>query len=209
MELGSQDDQAKRGSERSGWVELVCLMSENLDSSPQGLDPLLNKEPAPSGAGERRKSKRYPITAGAVIMDLRSMARVTGRASDLGLGGCYIDVLTPLPVGTIVRVTLENKQGNFEADAVVSYSLQSMGMGLNFTAINPANDSLLSAWIAELSGESGVQQKEPAGLEVQVESNMATITNLRQTLNELISLLVRKGVLAETEAAALLQRIYR
>ena len=48
-----------------------------------------------------------------------------------------------------------------------------------------------------------------AELAAQVESNKATIANLRQTMNELISLLVRKGVLAETEAAALLQLIYR
>jgi hypothetical protein len=184
-------------------------MNENLDSSPPGLDPLLNTEPAPAGSMERRKSKRYSINAVAVIQDVQSMARVTGRASDLGLGGCYIDVLTPLTVGTRVRVNLERHQQNFEADAVVSYSLQSLGMGVFFTKINPADDSLLHAWIAELSGNSTVQQNKPEELATQVESNAATIANLRQTMNELISLLVRKGVLAETEAAALLQRIYR
>jgi hypothetical protein len=184
-------------------------MNENLDRSPQGLDPLLIRESATPGAAERRKSKRYPITAGAVIIDVQTMARVTGRASDLGLGGCYIDVLTPLPVGTRVRLNLERNQRTFEAEAVVSYSLQSMGMGLFFTGINPANDFLLNAWIAELSGEPAVQPKEPAELGAQMESNLATITNLRQTMHELINLLVRKGVFTETEAAALLQRIPR
>lgn len=184
-------------------------MDENLNKSLLGMDPLLSNEAQPPGEVERRRAKRYPITAGAQIVDLRTMARVTGRASDLGLGGCYIDVMSPLPIGTKVRVTLERNQKEFAADAVVTYSLLSMGMGLSFTQINPADESLLHAWIAELSGEPPLPLRKPTEVVAQVESNVATIANLRQTLNELVNLLVRKKVLSEAEAAELLHRIYQ
>jgi len=184
-------------------------MSDNLDNLPQGLDPLLNREAAPPGEVERRKSKRFPITAGAEIVDLRTQARVSGRAADLGLGGCYIDALSPLPVGSTVRITLERNQKKFEAGAIVTYSLLSMGMGLSFTEIKTADESLLQAWISELSGELQQQLKEPTLVAAQMESNMSTIANLRQSVNELINLLVRKKAISEGEAESLLHRIYR
>ncbi len=183
-------------------------MDENINKSPQGLGPLLSTEPLPPGEVERRKARRYPITAGAEIVDLRTMAHVTGRAADLGLGGCYIDVLSPLPVGAKVRVTLERNQQKFVADAVVPYSLSSMGMGLSFTEISPADESMLHTWIAELSGEPPVPIKRPTEVVAQMESNSATIANLRQTLNELVNLLVRKNAISESEAAFLMHRIY-
>src|SRR5258705_4521519 len=103
---------------------------------------------------ERRLAVRYPFTATAEIMDLRSNTRVTGRSSDLGLGGCYIDILSPFTVGSLVRVRLEREKKVFEAMAIVSYDEQSFGMGLAFTEVQPEHQSILPSWIAELTGEA-------------------------------------------------------
>jgi hypothetical protein len=156
---------------------------------------------------ERRGAVRYPFTAAADVVELRSQARVAGRSSDLGLGGCYIDVLSPFAVGSVVRVCLEREQSVFEAVATVSYSQQSMGMGLAFTEVKTQHQAVLRAWVAELSGE-GLPELDAAAVES--DSGMpSTVLHLQQVLNELINLMVRKKIINETEGAALLRQIFR
>jgi len=155
---------------------------------------------------ERRRVVRYPFTAAAEIMDVSSQARVAGRSSDLGLGGCYIDILSPFALGAAVRVRLERDQKVFEAMATVTYAQLSMGMGLAFTEVKPEHQAVLRAWVAELSGEelpeSDVAASPEAGM-------LSTVLNLQQVLNELVGIMVRKKLINETEGAALLRKIYK
>jgi PilZ domain len=172
---------------------------------------------------ERRSSLRFPFTAAAEVMDLKTKARVTGRSSDLGEGGCYVDTLAPFAVGSAVQIRLERGSHVLEATGVVTYALVSMGMGLSFTGIKPEHESLLGAWIAELSGEApALPEAAPPSREKGMRANSgsdlpgeseqgalsAVVTN-RQILNELINLMVRKKLINENEAAALLRQMYR
>src|SRR5258706_6610584 len=122
------------------------------------------------GEPERRLAVRYPFTATAEIMDLRSNTRVTGRSSDLGLGGCYIDILSPFTVGSLVRVRLEREKKVFEAMATVGYAQQSFGMGLAFTEIKPEHKIVLQSWIAELTADA-VSETNSSGSEPHSEAN--------------------------------------
>jgi len=168
--------------------------------------PLRKDSQAPAGA-ERRIAPRFPFTAAAEVVELQSQTRVAGRSADLGSGGCYIDTMSPCPVGAVVRVRLESNMRQFEAIAVVTYALVSMGMGMSFTDIKPEHQAVLRDWIAELSGE------KPAISEVDSTSSeqgmLAAISNNRQVLNEIINLLVRKKIISENEAAALLRTMFR
>jgi hypothetical protein len=156
---------------------------------------------------ERRRVVRYPFTAAAEIMDLRSHARVAGRSSDLGLGGCYIDILSPFTVGSAVRVRLEREQKVFEAMATVTNAQNSMGMGLAFTEVKPEHQAVLQAWVAELSGEALPKfDVAAAGPE---SGEISSVLNLQQALNELINLMVRKKVINESEGSALLRQLFR
>lgn len=78
----------------------------------------------------------------------------TARASDLGAGGCYIDTVTPFPVGTSVVLNLASEHHNVHAMANVVYAHTGMGMGLAFAEMTPTQKANLSAWLCELSGES-------------------------------------------------------
>ena len=118
--------------------------SENPQTLWPGTAPKeTSNEPAP----ERRTVQRFPFTASAEVIDLRSKARVTGRSSDLGLGGCYIDTLAPFAVGAAVRVRLERGLLNFEAEGTVTYALVSLGMGLSFSDFEPKDHAVLEKWI--------------------------------------------------------------
>ena len=154
----------------------------------------------------RRGGRRFPFTAAADVLDVRSETRVAGRCSDLSLGGCYIDTLSPFAVGSLVRVRIERDLRPFEAEAVVTYAQVPMGMGLAFTEIKPEHQTVLLSWIAELSGENSPDPRAAAsGPEAGI---LTAIENHRQVLNELIKLMVRKKILTENEGSSLLRQTF-
>src|ERR1700674_4992740 len=139
-------------------LRLESQMSERSDR-PIVFPAPLPEESAITGGPERRAQVRFPFTAAAEVYELRSQTRVTGRCSDLSPGGCYVDTLSPFPVGAVVKVRMERNMREFEAAAVVTYALVSMGMGLAFTEIKLEHQDVLRSWIADLSG---VQPPKPA-----------------------------------------------
>ena len=179
-----------------------------ISDKPMGVVP--GPTPAESEMGngpERRRAVRYPFTAAAEIIDLSSHARVTGRSSDLGLGGCYIDILSPFALGSAVLVRLEREKKVFEAMAKVMYAQHSMGMGLAFIEVKPEHQAVLQAWVAELGGEA--MPKFDLAATGPESGNLSTVLTLQQVLNELVSLMVRKKLINETEGAALLRKLYQ
>ena len=198
----------------------MSKISDNSQVTWAGTAPA---PPEQATAPERRSAQRFPFTAAAEVIDLQSKARVAGRTSDLGLGGCYIDTPAPLAVGARVQIRLEQGKREFEAAGAVTYALVSMGMGLAFTEIKPEFKAVLKGWIAELSGEKIIAIEEmppapkPAAQETVARGQVAAPEDVlaaspatnRLVLNELINLMVRKKVISEEEAAALLRQIYR
>ena len=198
-------------------------MSKFVDNSPAVWQGPAPKESSEAGVPERRIAQRYPCTAAAEVIDLKSKARVTGRCTDLGLGGCYVDTLAPFAVGAAVQIRLARDKREMEATGMVTYALVSMGMGLSFTEIKPEHQAVLKAWIAELSGEKpAVSETVPPALEKEMPGEIshdldpspeqgpaASAASNRQVLNELINLMVRKRLINEGEAAALLRQMYR
>jgi hypothetical protein len=181
-------------------------MSERSDMPIVIPAPLLEEQVKVGGA-ERRTQARFPFTAAAEVSDLRSQTRVSGRCSDLSSGGCYVDTLSPLPVGSVVSVRIVRDSREFEAAAAVTYAHVSMGMGLAFTAIKHEHQEVLRSWIAELSGEQP-QQAAPSTAEPEpttVEAN----SNTQLALHELITLLIRKKLITENEGAGLLRQMFR
>ena len=184
---------------------LESKMSERSDTPIVFTAPLPEEQPK-SGGSENRAQVRFPFTAAAEIHELRSQTRVSGRCSDLGAGGCYIDTLSPFAVGAVVRIRLERDTREFEAAAVVAYAHVSMGMGLAFTEIKREHQAVLRSWIAELSGEQSPElaasAAEPETGEIDPDANM------RLVLNELIYLLVRKKIITENEGTGLLRQMF-
>jgi hypothetical protein len=102
---------------------------------------------------------------------------------------------------------MERDNREFEAAAVVTYALVSMGMGLAFTEIKHEHQSVLRAWIADLSGEKPLEAAASAAEPETgaIEAN----ANMRLVVNELIALLVRKKVITENEGSGLLRQMFR
>jgi hypothetical protein len=156
---------------------------------------------------ERRIVSRIPFTAVAEVTEARSQARSIGRSSDLSTKGCYVDTLSTFGVGAAVHVRLERDMHEFEADAVVTNTQMSMGMGLVFTNIPFEHEAVLRTWLAEPGGE---RPNEPVTAATSRDVGLhEAIVDVRQVLNELIDVLVRKKMISENEGAGLLRRMNR
>ncbi len=100
--------------------------------------------------GERRSVPRYPFIADAEVVESRSRARLAARVSEIGLRGCYIDLLNPLPPGLSISVRIFKDNQMFEEEAQVVYTHPTMGMGVVFTKMNPDHKQVLEGWIRNL-----------------------------------------------------------
>lgn len=102
---------------------------------------------------ERRRAPRYPFIAAAELIETQSQAQFKARTSELGLYGCYLDMLNPLPQGTefLLRITHDN--ATFEALSRAVYEHPNMGMGVAFTSMESNSQAILNNWLRQLSGE--------------------------------------------------------
>jgi hypothetical protein len=165
---------------------------------------------------DRRAGNRYPFTASAEICEPRSNIRVTGRCSDLGSGGCYVDTVSPFPAGSTVKIRIEHEHREFEASAVVAYAHVRMGMGLSFTEMKREHQAVLWAWISGLSGQPVAEVPDaraeavtaPAGLQPEIPARAAE-ANVRLVVYKLIKLLVRNRAITEDEETELLRHLLR
>ncbi len=108
---------------------------------------------------ERRKIPRYAVNADSEVEEPRVRAKINGRMTDLGLGGCYVDAMMTFPVGTAVHLRMKREDLHFEADAKVVFSKPGLGMGLAFTELTSAHKEYLAEWVDELSGAERIAEK--------------------------------------------------
>ena len=94
-----------------------------------------------------RRSPRIPFIASAEVTDIETQTRLLARTGDISQHGCYMDMINPLPLGTIVRIEIANDDGRFGATAGVVYSQPHLGMGLVFQEVEPQNESILKKWL--------------------------------------------------------------
>ena len=157
---------------------------------------------------EHRRQARYQFTAAVEAVDASSQTRIQGRTSDLSRGGCYVDTISTFPAGSIVKMRFTKEMRTLEVDAEVIYSLTGMGMGVKFTGTAPEQLWTLENWVGELSGELPAQR----GLPQAVEESCAPVNpadNDSQVLAEVITELMRLGVLPSAKCEAMLRKLDR
>jgi hypothetical protein len=149
---------------------------------------------------ERRGAERHMFTAGAEVVELKSGARFCTRTTDLGPGGCFVDTTFPLPIGSVVRVTLNKGKTAFETAGTVVYSQHGLGMGIAFSDLNDRKRLELADWIAGVTGE------RPAAHEI---ARVPKDSNPQKgaefvALVRLVRLMIGKGILTEAEGSSVL-----
>ena len=172
-------------------------------------DPADSNNASVFSPAERRRNLRFPFSATVEAVETKSGTKVIGRTADLGLGGCYIDTLSPFPVGTEAKIRIIREKETFEAHAKVVYSLIGLGMGLAFVAAQPKHARLFQRWLQEISGQL-LPEKESSSQNVAESAPAEQTQTLKNfVLSELIMTLMQKKVLTEVEGKDLLRKLFK
>ena len=100
---------------------------------------------------ERRHAPRYRLVADAEIMIPHSSTSFKARTSDVSILGCFMNTTHALTPGTQIRLHLAYGGATLDATAAVARSEPSMGFGIAFSKLNPAQQTLLQSWLAGLT----------------------------------------------------------
>lgn len=158
---------------------------------------------------ERRRNLRFPFSAALEAVENKSGTKIVGRTSDLGMGGCYVDTLSPFPVGTEAKIRILWNNESFDAQARVVYSMMGMGMGLAFLSAQPKQVRLFQRWVQEISGQPTDAQEAPTQSQPESAPAEETQTLKNVVLSDLIMTLMQKKVLTEMEGKDLLRKLFK
>jgi hypothetical protein len=124
------------GTPKAGHAGLLNLHLEKAfwDFSMPGLAP----DGFQGRGAERRKYPRVHCTT-SVELHPEDASIIRGNASDLSIGGCYIEMPTPLVVGTKLKVGLWLGADKVWATGLVTNSTPGFGVGVKFAEIADAD----------------------------------------------------------------------
>ena len=142
-------------------------------------------------SSERRVYPRFEWSTTANISDLSGGPPAQARLADIGLGGCYLDMLAPSPVNTRVHISLEIEKERFGATAEVKFSAPRMGMGLQFISMSDHGRALLEKLLRRLSGQALGKLAGP--------TYESMVQSLVQLVNMLLQVLEQKGITSKAE----------
>ena len=156
-----------------------------------------------TATADRRNADRHTFTASAEVVELSSGARFSGRTTDLGPGGCFVDTMLPFPVGSEVRVTVRKGQTHFETNGLVVYSQTGLGMGIAFDTLEPYQREALDNWLTEVTGSKQSMARDAI---TRAGPGSATVKRPEASaaLVRFVRLLITKGIITEAEGASVL-----
>lgn len=159
---------------------------------------------------ERRRFPRVSCRIEATVVDELGAMNLPVKVTDVSLGGCYVEMLTPLPVNASVGLTLDTSQGAVQARGKVVTAQSGMGMGVAFTALSTADFERLREIVPPAAQPA---EREPPKPRLPVSpppsSNRARATkralqiapSTQEVLESILRILLRKGIVSEEEMA--------
>jgi hypothetical protein len=105
----------------------------------------------------KRANPRFPFCAEAEAI-LRDGTWVPAQLSELSSRGCFIDALSPIPVGTALHLRICYGTNACELHGKVIYTQSGggmgiFGMGVLFGEMGAEQHSTIGAWLHELAGK--------------------------------------------------------
>jgi hypothetical protein len=145
----------KDGTKRANQVGVRCLEPGNIiwgvelpEWTPDTFEPAqleVARAASRYGAGngsaakgkERRVFMRHTCRIEAVVTIEGTDLSTPTIVSDLSLGGCYLEMLSPFPKATLIELTMNPTNMTLRVHGEVRTSQSGMGMGISFTGLTP------------------------------------------------------------------------
>ncbi len=109
----------------------------NHTAPPPDAPSSLYADPAKWAGQDRRQFARHVCRLEVQVWVEDDSVEMGGKVTDISLGGCYVEMLSPLPVGTTIRVTLNPGGTTLNLTGKVRSSQTGFGMGVSFTGMGP------------------------------------------------------------------------
>jgi hypothetical protein len=232
----------KNGSAKSGRIGVHCLERKYIwDVAPKAVEAdAYNETAQPAGtdasaalpriAGERRFFQRRACRIETEVWIPGSSVRLPGRVTDISLSGCYVDILAPLPIDTMVELGLTAGDTTLRISGKVRSSHLGLGMGVAFMRMSPGDFEKLrklappgpsSLDVSKGASDSNSMaqpqfEPHPGPLVTQgARSTSAPASSMSakhppttaEALEAVVRVLLRKGLLAPGELAEELERM--
>jgi len=109
-----------------------------------------------SDPNDRREYARIKVSVPVKIQTDAGASPIRGATSDLSVGGCYIETIFPLPIGTNLDLQLSIENTVLIAATVVTCDPQ-VGNGIRFIRILPEDQEAIEAFLeaAQQAQDSG------------------------------------------------------
>jgi hypothetical protein len=227
------------GSSKAGQAGLRCLEPGKYiwgvppkEWEPDSFDPqrpeTASRQPPPptmsasSGSGpwngrERRQFVRHTCRMAAQIVLQNGSLRMTATITDISLGGCYVEMLSPLPVDTFVDIAISPDDKTLQLSGRVRSSQTNFGMGVSFTGMRPQDFEVLRK-LAPPTIE-GPEFQRPAApppppvpvkeahVSAATEFDSADLPTTPEALAAAVRVLIRKGVLTRADVMEELEKL--
>jgi hypothetical protein len=238
----------KEGSPRANLVGLRCLEPGNYiwgvklpewtaDKYDESQAPIPRSGSAAARPGkggapaieERRVFPRHTCRFQAIASIEGTDMNTPAIVSDISLGGCYLEMLSPLPVDTLIGLTMNPSNMTLHVHGKVRTSHMGMGMGIEFTGLSPEDfEKLRKIAPPDPQAPPRVSQSLPTPADPEVETELELELELERTrqapssasasavtaqpstadsLEAILRVLFRRGVISRGEVAEELQKL--
>jgi hypothetical protein len=140
----------ERGTQYEGHIGLLNLAPQNslwdFPAPAPAADDFGKTE-----ASERRKHPRLKCVNSVELHPERQTAPIWGKALDLSLGGCFVEMPIPLKQGTKLKIALWVKEEKLQLEGKVVNSRPGFGIGIQFTDIAPENEERLRQYLKSIT----------------------------------------------------------
>lgn len=112
--------------------------------------PSSPSEAAESASSTTRRFPRIALPKGMWVAWYGGSEHQISRVGTLSMGGIYICVPNPPPVGTKLKLAFEVPGGDVQTEGIVRNIEAGKGMGIQFTRLNPKDRILLQGLLNRL-----------------------------------------------------------
>ena len=174
-------------------------------------------ESGPWNGRERRQFVRHPCRMAAQIVLQNGSLRMTATVTDISLGGCYVEMLSPLPVDTFVDIAISPDDTTLQLSGRVRSSQTNFGMGVSFTGMRPQDFEVLRKLapptVEALESPKPAPAAPPpapvkeARASAPGEFDSVDLPTTPEALAAAVRVLIRKGVLTRADVMEELEKL--
>lgn len=153
--------------------------------------------------GNRRRYTRIPCRVNAKVAVVGTEVYLPGTVTDISPGGCYVEMLSPLPVDTEVELTLTAEGHELACAGKVRSMEPGMGMGVSFAPLNAGQLSMLRQIVPEMPENMPI----PIIVSSAPHKTPAAPPTTTEALEAVVRLLLHKGILTRAEFSEEIEKI--